>query len=137
MLKHIAVAAALDLYSLPQAHAEARQAVKVLIVSGGSCHDQPRQGHPGGESALRNAMPGSARQQAWPYKITRLREPAGRERASRDCGVDQDARGGKSGSCLPTNTASLHTLANSHMPVLLLRDPREAARPGYTEDGAA
>lgn len=36
-----------------------------------------------------------------------------------------------------TGSVAQYVLANSPIPVLLLRDPREAARPDFIEDGAA
>ena len=36
-----------------------------------------------------------------------------------------------------TGSVAQYVLANSHIPVLLLRDPREAAHPDFTENGAA
>lgn len=36
-----------------------------------------------------------------------------------------------------TGSVAQYVLASSHIPVLLLRDPREAGRPDFTEDGSA
>lgn len=56
MLKPIAGAAALCFSTLHAAHAEAPRPVKVLIVSGGCCHDYPRQ-RAVLERALKERMP--------------------------------------------------------------------------------
>ncbi|WP_161783203.1 universal stress protein [Massilia sp. BSC265] len=47
------------------------------------------------------------------------------------------AHGPNDANRLFTGSVAQYVLANSHIPVLLLRDPREAARPDYTEDVAA
>ena len=45
--------------------------------------------------------------------------------------------GEKSGQVGLMPGVAQYVLANSHIPVLLLRDPREAAHPDFTENGAA
>ncbi|KFI07443.1 ThuA domain-containing protein [Massilia sp. BSC265] len=56
MLKLIAGAATLAVSALPPAHAEPGQAIRVLVVSGGCCHDYPRQRELL-ERALKERMP--------------------------------------------------------------------------------